>query len=247
MTGYLSPYMCIYIYICMYIYTYIYVYIYIYIYVYACMCIYILYIYIYISLYIYIYIYICILSSSRKPSGRFLLWFPSSTSSNVFLWYPSFLVFLLYFRMVSVVAGKLFFLWFLSLVFFFFFFFNGFRRGRKTFFYGFRRLTFGGFCRRRRIQHFRMYRGIPRFLSCSSLFSVAVFQNGFRRGRNTFLLFLFNGFRRWFFNGFRRGKERFFYGFRSFFYFFLFLWFPAATGHRLSLRWKLQKTIRTFP
>ena len=40
----------------------------------------------------------------------------------------------------------------------------GFRRGRKTLFYGFRRRIFGGFCRRRRIQNFRMYRAIPRFL-----------------------------------------------------------------------------------
>ena len=75
----------------------------------------------YMHVHIYIYIYICIhiLSSSRKPSRRFL-WFPSSTSSNafamvpslVFWWFPSWQETFSYgFRrwflfMVSVVAGK---------------------------------------------------------------------------------------------------------------------------------------------
>ena len=59
--------------------------------------------------------------------------------------------------MVSVVGGNVC-LWFPSL------FFYGFRRGRKTFCYGFRRWAFGGFCRRRRILDFRMYRAIPRCL-----------------------------------------------------------------------------------
>ena len=66
---------------------------------------------------------------------------------------------------------------------------------------------------------------------------LCVFRNGFRRwlfygsrrGRKTF----FNGFHRWCFYGFRRGKERFLLvsvvG---------FLWLPAPTGPRLSLRWK---------
>ena len=70
------------------------------------------------------------------------------------------------FCMVSVV-GCLWFsssqetlLWFPSLVF------NGFRRGRKTFVYGFRRWICGGFCRRRRIQNVIIYRAIPRCLLC---------------------------------------------------------------------------------
>ena len=41
------------------------------------------------------------------------------------------------------------------------------------------------------------------------------------------------GFPRWCFYGFRRGKERFLW-FPS----LVFVWFPAATGPRLSLRWK---------
>ena len=97
----------------------------------------------YICIYIYIYIYI--LSSSQKPSGR-LLWFPSSTSSNVFNGFRRCVC------MVSVVARNVF--------------FYGFRRDRKTFCYGFRRWIFGGFCHRRRIQRFRMYRAIPRFVLC---------------------------------------------------------------------------------
>ena len=105
-----------------------------------------MYIYIYIHKYIHIYIYIYIyilLSSSRKPSGRVFVWFPSSTSSNVVLWFPS----LLFLLMVSIVARNIvygFRRWFVC----------GFRRGRKTFCYGFRRWILGGFCRRRRIHNF---------------------------------------------------------------------------------------------
>ena len=47
-----------------------------------------------------------------------------------------------------------------------FVFLFGFFRGRKTFSYCFRRWTFGGFCRRRRIHDFGMYRAIPRFFLC---------------------------------------------------------------------------------
>ena len=71
--------------------------------------------------------------------------------------------------MVSVVAGNVF-LWFPSLVFK-----NGFHRGRKTCFYGFRRRIFDGFCRRRRVQNLRTYRVIPRFLWFLGLVSVAGF------------------------------------------------------------------------
>ena len=60
------------------------------------------------------------------------------------------------FCMVSVVAGSYFLFYgfcrWLS---------YGFRRGRTTISYGFRRRIFNGFCRRRRIQHFRTYRVIP--------------------------------------------------------------------------------------
>ena len=48
-----------------------------------------------------------------------------------------------------------------------FFLFYGFRYVCLLFpllLYGFRRWTFGGFCRRRRINDFRMCRAIPRFL-----------------------------------------------------------------------------------
>ena len=62
-----------------------------------------------------VYIYIYTLSASRKPSGRFL-WFPSSTSSNVFYGFrrrhhPTFLYgFRRWFPMVSVVAGNVLFM-----------------------------------------------------------------------------------------------------------------------------------------
>ena len=67
--------------------------------------------------------YIHTFSSSQKPSGRFFLRFPSSTSSNICSWFPSLVPCLLFpsskemffvlwfpslflFCMVSVVAGK---------------------------------------------------------------------------------------------------------------------------------------------
>ena len=146
-----------------------------------------------------IYIYIYILSSSRKPSGRYLSmvsvvdiiqrsFYLCFQTLVFFLWLPS-----------SQETFLLFFLWFPSLVVY------DFRRGRQTCFYGFRRRIVDGFCRRRRIQNVTMYRVIPCCL---------VFRTGFRRcfvyafrcGRKTCLY----GFRRWFFNGFRRGKERLF-------------------------------------
>ena len=86
--------------------------------------------------------------------------------------------------------------------------FYGFRRGKERFFYGFRR-------------------------------GKGTFVYGFRRGRERlFMVSVVAGnVCLWFpslvFYGFRRGRERFFMvsvvG---------FLWFPAATGPRLSLRWK---------
>ena len=105
-----------------------------------------------VRIYICIYIYIYILSSSRKPSGRFLMVSVVDIIQRV-LWFPS--IFVYGFRrrrkrfclMVSVVG-----------------FCYGFRRGRKTFNYGLRRRIFDGFCRRRRSQHFRTYRVIPRVL-----------------------------------------------------------------------------------
>ena len=66
---------------------------------------------------IYIYIYLVCLGNYQDV----FLWFPSSTSPNVFVWFPS-----------------LVFLWFPSSQETFFYgfrrwFFNGFRRGRKRF------------------------------------------------------------------------------------------------------------------
>ena len=92
------------------------------------------YIYIYIYTYVYIYIYIererytYIPSASWKPPGHYFVWFPSSTSSNAFLWFPSLACLLYGFHprrkrccMVSVVG-----------------FLYGFRRGRKHVLSGFR-------------------------------------------------------------------------------------------------------------
>ena len=76
---------------------------------------------------------------------------------------------------------------------------------KTPFFNGFRRWIFGGFCRRRRIQHFRTSRAvIVVFVGAFGTGFRRCFY-GFRRGRKT----LFNGFRRWVFYGCRRGKERF--------------------------------------
>ena len=74
---------------------------------------------------------------------------------------------------------------------------------------------------------------IERFLVFEflGLVSVAGFLNGFRRGRKTFLL----RFPSLVVYGFRRAKERF----CMVSVVVLFLWFPAATGPRLSLRWNL--------
>ena len=113
-----------YIYIYIHIYTYIHICICIYTYIYICICVYI-YIYIYTHTYIhtfdvYIYIYIYIICLARHGNRQdVLLWFPSSTSSNVLCWFPSLVCWwfpssqetLVYgFRrwlfMVSVVAGK---------------------------------------------------------------------------------------------------------------------------------------------
>ena len=133
--------------------------------------------------------------------------------------------------MVSVVAGNVFYgfrRWFVY----------GFRRGRKMLFYGFRRWILGGFCRRRRIQNFRMYRAIPRFLLCLGLVSVAgLFMVSVVAGKRIILVSVvvclwFPSWQRTFF----------FYGFRR----WLFLWFPASTGLRLSLQWKpytIQKNV----
>ena len=78
------------------------------------------------------------------------------------LWFPSSCLI-----MVSVLAANVC-LWFPSLVCY------GFRRVRKRCCYGFRRRIVDGFCRRRRIQHFRMYRVISFLLLLLGLVSVAV-------------------------------------------------------------------------
>ena len=137
--------------------------------------------------YVYIYIYIYVLSASRKPSGRFL-WFPSSTPSNVL-----FMVSVVGFFMVSVVAGNMFFMVSVAgflvdsaaaggskilellercLVFVFLglvsvvgclMVFVTFCYGFRYAFYGFHRWIFDGFCRLRRIQNFRTSRAMPCF------------------------------------------------------------------------------------
>ena len=138
---------------------------------------------IYIYMYIYIYIYIYIISSSRKPSGHLF--------------------------MVSVVdiIQRFCFYGFRRRLF------NGFRRGRKTFF--FFMVSIAG------LLVDSAAAGGSIILECIERFLVFlfVFRTGFHRGflmvsvvaRNLFVY----GFRRWF-----------------------LLWFPAATGPRLSLRWK---------
>ena len=117
--------------------------------------------------------------------------------------------------MASVVAGKICY---------------GFRRwlfmvsvvvGKR--FYGFPRWIFGGFCRRRRIQHFRMYRAIPR----RWLFMVSVVE-----GKRLLMVSVV---------GFLMVSvvaRNVFSWFPSLVF---VLWFPAATGLRLALRWKPYK------
>ena len=133
-----------------------------------------IYLSLYISLSLYIYIYI--LSSSRKPSGR------SFMVSVV----DSIQRFLLLFLMVSVVVFLFygfcrrrkrfsFCLWLPSLVFVY-----GFRRGRKTCFYGFRRRIFGGSKTSERIERFLVF---------------CVFSTGFRRWFLMVSVKLFYGFR----------------------------------------------------
>ena len=105
----------------------------------------------------------------------------------------------------------------------------GIRRGRNTFVYGLRRWIFNGLCPRRRIHNFRMYRAVPRFLFVFlGLVAVAA-------AKLSFMVSVVG-----FFYGFRRGKGRFVdmvsvVG--------CFVRFPAATGPRLSLRWKPFKKI----
>ena len=94
-----------------------------------------------IYIYVYIYIYTHTLSSSRKPSGRFLMDSVVDIIQRLF--------------MVSVVAGNVL-LWFPSLVCLWF------PSWQENVVYGFRRQIFDGFCRRRRIHNFRTYRVIPR-------------------------------------------------------------------------------------
>ena len=113
----------------LWVYTYMYIHVlYIYMYIYA-------YIYththIYIYIYVYTYMYICIyiLSASWKLPGHFL-WFLSSTSPNVFVWFPSLVV--LWFPLSQ---ETFFFCLMVSVVGLFY----GFRRGRK-------RLLFFFFC-----------------------------------------------------------------------------------------------------
>ena len=168
-------------------------------------------------IYIYIYIYIYVYTS-----------FVTETVRTFFFWFLSLVFLFLFF----------FFVWFLSWQDFFFFF-SYFLY--ISYFHGFCRWTFGGFCRRRRIQNFRMYRAIPRFFLCfydwfSSLF---FFMVSVVAGTNILMVSVVG-----YFYGFRRGKERFLMV--SVVILFLKM-FPAATGPRLSLRRKPYKNLRTFP
>ena len=109
----------------------------------------------------YIHIYIDILSSSRKPSGRFVFDLYVMVSvvdiiQRYFLCFMVSIVCLFVLFMVSVVAGNVvygFRRWFVL----------GFPSWQENISYGFSRRILDGFCRRRRIQHFRTYRVIPRF------------------------------------------------------------------------------------
>ena len=146
------------------------------------------------------------------------LWFPSSTSSNACLWFPLFL-FVLAFRrrrkhcfMVSVFGCYL-----ISVV-----------AGKHVFCL---MISVAGFVvDSAAAGESKMLECIERFLVFVvflGLVSVAVFF-GFPSWQENVCL--------WFpslvFNGFRRGKER------LFMVSVVLLWFPAATGPRLSLRWK---------
>ena len=83
-------------------------------------------------------------------------WLPSLFFvSSICLWFPSW-------QGTSFIGFRRWFLFMASVV------------AGKRFVYGFRRWTFGGFCRRRRIHNSRMYRAILRFYLC-------VFRTGFRR------------------------------------------------------------------
>ena len=183
-------------------------YVHIYIYIYVC-----------ISLSLSIYIYTHLVRHGNREDV-FCLGFPSSTSSNVFVWFPSLVV-----------------LWFPS--------------SQEIFVFGFRRCLFmdsvvaGKHICMVSVAGFWLdsaAAGGSNILECIERFLVCcVFRTGFRR---CFLFmvsvvagkhFLY-GFRRWFVYDFRRGKEHICLldGFRRWFV----LWFPAATGSRLSLRWK---------
>ena len=139
----------------MHMYMYIYIYIPLSLYIYTCM-------YTYVYTYTYIYIY---LVRHGNRQDIFLLWFPSSTSSNVlFVRFVYFMVCSLV-LMVSVVAGNIFCCFLPSFFVVIFVCMVSVVAGNDLF-YGFRRWIVGGFCRHRRIHNFRMYRAIPRRFVC---------------------------------------------------------------------------------
>ena len=100
---------------------------------------------------------------------------------RVVLWFPP-----LVFVIVSVVVGNVC-LWFPSLVWLWF------PSWQETFVCGFRRWFLGGFCRRRRIHNFRMYRAIPRVVCFQDWCPSLVCVYGFRRGRKTLCMVSVNG------------------------------------------------------
>ena len=193
--------------------------IYIYIYIYTCVCIYIyIMCYVYIHIYIYIYIYIYIIFLVRHGNRQDAFYGLRRRHHPTFCygfrrWFShGFCRRRKHLFMVSVVGC----LWFPS--------------WQEKFVYGFRRRIFDGFCRRRRIHNFRTYRVMLRFLGFLGLVSVFVHMVSVVDIIQRFCMVsvvgcfmasvvarnICYGFRRWFF----------------------LLWFPAATGTRLSLRWK---------
>ena len=216
--------------LCMYIYIYIYDYAYVYVYVYV-------YVYIYIYMYMYIYLFICLYTYTKGVTEIVRSCFNGFRRRH----HPTFffMVSVVGFLVDSAAAGGSIILDRLERFLAFCVFRIGFR---LWLFYGFRYVLMvsvtlfvvsvaGFLVDSAAAGGSNILERLERFLVCC-VFRTGFrrwFFYGFRRGRKT----LFNGFRRCLFNGFRRGKELFMVSVVG-----CFLWFPAATGLRLSLRWK---------
>ena len=121
------------------------------------------------------------LRASWKTSGRFRYGFRRRHRPTLVYGFRRFCF------MFSVVAGNVLLL-FPSLVCLWF------PSWQETFLSWFPSLDFDGFCRRRRIQHFRMYWVIPRCLSFQDWFPSLVSFYGFRRAEETFFMVSVVGF-----------------------------------------------------